>query len=169
MRSAEFLNEDADENPYKSVSRIKRQVIPVSHKPSKLQEICASKGIKRGVNVFVSEDGDYQHCVFIRAGEKMIHVHNYVTNQTEAVDPKSVYTQEGFKYMPIIDAKKKVSEITEEEFDRFPEYMGGYVPPFNVEGGAVIDKHGTEVLTCENPKFARLVSIALNQFCRNEK
>lgn len=167
MKSKEFIFEDEDENPYKSVSRIKRQVIPISHKPSKLQELCVSKGIKRGDNVFVKEGDDYQHCVFLRAGEKMIHVQNYAANRQESVDPKTVYTQEGFKYMPIIETKKKVTaKVTEEEMDRFPEYMGGYFPPFNTFGNLVVDKKDITVARCESAQFARIIAIALNQYVR---
>jgi len=107
------LNEDITENdddPYKSVSRIKRQIIPVSHKPSKLQELCKAASINKGDNVFVKVEkngkDDYEHCAFLRAGEKMIHVQNYTTGQKEAVEPKVVYTQEKFKYVPLV-AKRK--------------------------------------------------------------
>jgi len=165
MKLSEFFNEDADDAPIRS-SRIKFQAVPKSHKATKLQELCKSINLVKGDNVFVKEENDYQHCVFIRAGEKMIHVHNYVTNQTEAVDPKTVYTQEGFKYMPIIDTKKKVKEGYEE--DRFPQLLGGYSPPFEAFSvpGQVLDSDNNIVLECKNPRFAKIVAIALNQYVR---
>lgn len=52
--------------------------------------------------------------------------------------------------------------------ERFSEHMGGYLPPFNVNGGWVIDKEDELVLKCENPHFARLVSIALNEYVRKK-
>lgn len=170
MKPGEFLKEDADDvNPYERVGRIKRQVIPTSHKASKLQELCLSKGIKRGANVFVKVEGDYQHCAFIRAGEKMIHVHNYVTNQNEAADPKTIYTQEGYKYIPIITTKtKKVSE-SEDSDSQFPALMGGYVPPFNVTNGTVLDRYDTIVAECKNKHFARIITIALNMYVTGRK
>lgn len=168
MKPHDFLNEDADDDMYKSSSRIKRQVIPTSHKASKLQDICTSKGIKRGDNVFVKEGNDYQHCGFLRAGEKMIHVHNYLNNYNEAVDPKEVYTQENFKYIPLIASKKKGAQVEEaledKDDDQFPEYMGGYVTPFSVNGDLVLDKEGTTVLRCRNSYFARIVVMALNKY-----
>jgi len=167
MKPQDFLNEDADDDMYKSNSRIKRQVIPTSHKASKLQDICTSKNIKRGDKVFVKEGNDYQHCVFLRAGEKMIHVHNYVNNYNEAVDPKEVYTQENFKYVPLIEPKKKGAKVKEAledaDDDRYPEFMGGYVTPFTANGAWVLDNEGTQVLKCDNPRFARVVEIALNK------
>jgi len=101
MKPQDFLNEDADDDMYKSNSRIKRQVIPTSHKASKLQDICTSKNIKRGDKVFVKEGNDYQHCVFLRAGEKGITVHNYKSGNTEWYDPSEVFQSSNRKMIPI--------------------------------------------------------------------
>jgi hypothetical protein len=92
MKSAEFITE-----------YIKFQ--KVDAKPRKLstvEQLCAGK-VKKGDTVYVGPE--YEHSVFIRAGEKFIHIHNYVTNQNEAVEPKDVYTKEGFKYIPLLGKK----------------------------------------------------------------
>lgn len=102
----EPMYEDEDENPYKSSSRIKRQVIPTSHRPSKLQDICTSNGIKRGDNVFVRVGNDYQHCAFLRAGEKGITVHNYKSGTTEWYNPQEVYQSINRKMIAILGANK---------------------------------------------------------------
>ena len=109
MKINEFITEDDDGNPYKSSSRIKHQVIPTSHAPSKLQTFCRDKNLVKGDMVFVKVGegkDDYEYGVFLRAGEKMLHIHNYDTNQQEAVDPKTVYTKDGFKYVPLVGKKK---------------------------------------------------------------
>lgn len=102
MKPNEFLNEDEDDvNPYQRVGRIKRQVIPTSHKASKLQDIFSSKNINRGDNVFVKEGDDYQHCVLLRVGEKGITVHNYKSGNTEWYDPSEVFQSSNRKMIPI--------------------------------------------------------------------
>lgn len=167
MNSYEFMVEDDNEpNPHERIGYIKYQSVP-PHKPSKLQELCASKNIMKGDNVFVKENNDYQQCIFLRAGEKMLHVHNYITSQTESVDPKTVYIQKGLKYMPIIDTKKKVAEGFEDS--QFPKFLGGYTPPFEAYSveGKVLDSDNNIVLECKNPKFAKIVALALNQYVRN--
>jgi hypothetical protein len=98
----ESITEDDDEpNPYAKVGRAKFKAVP-PHKPSKLQDICKSKNVVKGDNVFIKEGDKYVHCAFLRAGEKMIHVQNYDTGEQDAVEPKTVYTQEGFKYIPLL-------------------------------------------------------------------
>lgn len=89
MKSDEFITE-----------YIKFQKVDAKpRKLSSVEQLCAGK-VKKGDIVYVGPD--YEHCVFIRAGEKMIHVHNYVTNQTEAVPPEEVFTKEGFKYIRLL-------------------------------------------------------------------
>lgn len=63
---------------------------------------------------------------------------------------------------------KKENMVNEarEEFGRFPEYIGGYFPPFYANGKTVEDKHGTAVLDCKNEFFVRVVVIALNEQAR---
>ena len=90
--------------------------------------------------------------------------HKKMHSQEEAADPKSVYVQEGFKYVPVIGKKAKVKEALEDaNDDRYPEFMGGYVTPFTTNGAWVLDNEGTPVLKCDNPRFSRVVEIALNK------
>ena len=93
--------------------------------------------------------------------------HKKMHSQEEAADPKSVYTQENFKYVPLIEPKKKGAKVKEAledaDDDRYPEFMGGYVTPFTANGAWVLDNEGTQVLKCNNPRFARVVEIALNK------
>jgi hypothetical protein len=105
------MNEDNEIDSYQRPSRVKMQQIPAApYKRSKMQELCAAKGIEKGDTIFIKElkngKDDYVHGVFIRPGNTKMIVHNYETGETEACDPGTLYTKEGFKFVPIMGVKK---------------------------------------------------------------
>lgn len=65
--------------------------------------------------------------------------------------------------------EEPIMKETHDDEDRFPEYMGGYKPPFTAypHHGTVMDANDNIVLECENTKFSKVVEIALNQYVRN--
>lgn len=94
MKAAEFIMEDP-----------KLQKVAPGYRKSNVQLICDRIGLRKPHNVFVKVDkngkADYQLSAFIRAGEKLIHVHNYETNQDEAHPIDVICIKDGFKFLPI--------------------------------------------------------------------